>query len=548
MNRSKQSIKNSAISITSYITKLVINFVVRTIFIHKLGAEYLGLNSLFSNILTLLSLADLGFSSAIGFAMYKPIAENNIEKVKSLLSFFKKIYLIVGIIIIAVGLCLTPFLDYLIAGKPNVDVDIRIVYVVFVLNSGLSYFFAHRKTLIFAYQRNDVEVLINTGAMLLLYVLQIIALCLFSNYYIYIALMPVCTVFELVIVWVASRRLFPEIYGKAQILPRDEKKAIIKNVYAMSLHKIATVILLGTDSLLISSILGLEILGKYSNYLLIVTSLLTIVGLLANAFKSSVGNLVATETIERNQSVFHKLNLIVQCITGLFAVCFFVLIQPFMEIWIDANYKMSFFLVALFAGYIYLMGNRHAVQAFKDAKGLFWQNRYAPIIECLLNLGISIGCAIWFGVEGILVGTVVSLIIVPFWVEPFILYKYYFKTGQKTYWLKYALHTLLTIVAGAACFGICWIIPGSGIGIWIAKAIICICITAVVYLLAYFKTPEFKSLLETLKSLKQGKKHKKDNKLVENVQNLSESGENRPRNQQDEEKVDVGEDVEIVES
>ena len=518
--RTKQSIKNSIVSFASYFFKLAISFVARTFFIYILSAEYLGLNSLFSNILNLLSLAELGFGSTIAFAMYGPIAKNDTEKVKSLLDFYKKVYFIVGAVIIAVGLSLIPALPYLIKDAPNVDVDIKIVYVVFVVNSGLSYFFAHRKTLLFAYQRNDIETLINVGSVVLLNILQIILLYFTRNYYVYIILMPICTIVELVITIIVTYKMFPLIKGKCNSLDSEQKKSITKNIYAMSLHKIGSVVLTGTDSLVISSILGLAILGYYSNYLYIAATLIAILGLFSTSVKGSVGNLVSLEDVEHNKQVFFKLNLIMRCSAGLFAVCFFVLIQSFMDIWAPENYeKLSIYLVLLFSTYIYVSGNRGIVQAYRDAKGLFRQNRYAPVVECVLNLGISIGCAFWFGIEGVILGTVISLLLVPFWVEPFIVFKFYFNKGQKKFWVGYFLHTTLTVIAGGLCFVVCYFIPNRGIILWLVEALVCISIVMLIYYLAYFKTKEFKELVELVKNLIKKKNQKNNNESPLNEKN-----------------------------
>lgn len=519
-SRTKQSIRNSIVAFTSYFFKLIISFIARTFFIYILSAEYLGLNSLFSNILNLLSLAELGFGSAIAFAMYSPIAKNDIEKIKSLLNFYKKVYFSVGIVIIAVGLSLVPALPYLIKDTPNVDVNIKIVYVVFVLNSGLSYFFAHRKTLLFAYQRNDVETLINVVSVVLLNVLQIILLYLTKNYYVYIILMPICTIIELIFVLIITYKMFPKIKGKASNLLVEEKRNIVKNVYAMSLHKIGGVVLTGTDSLVISSVLGLTILGFYSNYLYITTMLTSLLILFSNSVKGSVGNLISLESVEHNRQVFFKLNLVMRCFTGLFAVCFFVLIQSFMDIWAPDNYKkLSIYVVGLFAVYIYLSGNRGIIQAYRDAKGLFRQNRYAPVVECVLNLGISIGCAFWFGIEGVILGTVISLLLVPFWVEPFIVFKFYFKDELKNFWVGYFIHTALTILAGGLCFVVCYFIPNKGVALWLVEALVCLVIVTLIYYLAYFKTKEFKELVELVKNLIKKKNQKNNNESPLNEKN-----------------------------
>ena len=318
MARKERTVKNTITAIIKYLIRVIMQFIVRTVIIYKLGVEYVGLDALYANIISMLSLAELGIGSAIVFSMYKPAAENDIEKLKSLNNFYRKMYLIIATIVLCVGSALTPFLKHLINGEPNVDVNLYIVYGVFLLNAVISYLGAHKRSLLFVHQRNDIENNLYTILNLILSMLQIGLLLVFNNYYLYVVMIPVFTLFETISVVFIANRLYPEIRGNSQPLDKETKKEITKNILGASCHQLGSVIVLSTDNLLVSMFFGLTVLGNVSNYVLIYTAVNSFLMLFITALQSSVGNLIATSDVDKVYKVYKTFNWIFGCVCGNF--------------------------------------------------------------------------------------------------------------------------------------------------------------------------------------------------------------------------------------
>ena len=261
MTRSNNVKRNLTANIIKFAAQLLLQFVLRTVLIYTMGAEYLGLNGLFTNILSFLNLAELGIGSAIVFSMYKPIADGDIEKVKALQQLYKKFYSIIFIVILVIGLTLLPFLDVLIKGDVSVDINIYLLYLMYLANTLISYISAHKRSLLFAYQRNDIENKIKTFCLFGMTLFQILILIAFKNYYFYFIIDIVFTFIECRWIKSAANKLYPNINGKSQALDTQTKKEVSKNVAALSLHKLGGAVVFSTDNILISSIAGRVVLG-----------------------------------------------------------------------------------------------------------------------------------------------------------------------------------------------------------------------------------------------------------------------------------------------
>ena len=290
MTRTSNIKKNLVFNIIKFATQMLLQFVLRTALIYIMGAEYLGINGLFTNIFSFLSLAELGIGSAIVFSMYKPIAQGDDEKVKSLQNLYKRFYLIIAIIVGLLGILMLPFLNFFINGNAGVDINIYILYILYLFNTLVGYFSAHKRSLLFAYQRNDVENKIHVVCSICMTIIQIIVLFISRNYYIYFVINVIFTLVECVFIQIYANKLYPNINGKGNSLDKETKKDIAKNVIALSMHKIGGVVVFSTDNILISSILGVVVLGAYSNYAFITTSLTSFFLLFVNALTASVGN------------------------------------------------------------------------------------------------------------------------------------------------------------------------------------------------------------------------------------------------------------------
>ena len=517
-SRTKNSIKNTVFSLANYLLKVILLFVVRTIFIWKLGSEYLGLNSLFTNILTILSLAETGFGSAIVFALYKPTAENDTEKINALLKIYKKFYNIVAIIVLVLGLIILPFLPYLISGQPDVEINIYIVYFIYLLNTVVSYFCAHRRAILYTNQRNDVESKISSIGLIFVNGLQILALCLFANYYAYCIIIVLGTILESFLVFFTTRKMYPYINLKTDAkISQDEKKSLIKNTYSLFLHKIGGIFVSSTGSIVISACLGLTILGLYSNYLLIYTSLTTIAALLLNAVKGSIGNLVATKSKDEVEKTQNKLVFAYNWFISFCTICLLCLYQPFMSAWLGADYLLDFSVVVCICVNFYFYASRNMINGFKEVTGLFYYDRYKSVIEGIVNLVASLILVQFLGLEGVIIATIISTLTACYWVEPVVLYKHYYKKSPKIYFLKALFYTAVTAAITAVLYFVVSLIPDGGIWWLILKFAVCIVLSNILLILAYLPTKEFKEWLglikDALKGLKTRIKTKKQQEI-----------------------------------
>jgi len=502
MNRTNNIKRNLTYNMLKYIIQLILQFVLRTVLIYVLGAEYIGLNGLFTNIFSFLNLAELGIGSAIVFSMYKPIAENDIEKVKALQNLYKKFYNIISLVILVLGLAITPFLQYFIKDEVTADINIYILFILYLINTLAGYFCAHKRSLLFAYQRNDIENKIRAVCIILMSILQVIVLLVFKNYYIYFIVNIIFTIIECIWIYKITNKKFPDINGKS--LPLDEitKKGINKNVTALSMHKIGSAVVTSTDNILISMFCGIVILGSYTNYYFITNALASVFALFTNSLMGSLGNLVASQSKEYVFERYKTINFIYAYLSAFSTICLLILFQPFINVWTGGGiYLLDFSTVLLICVSYYLLRMRSGVSVFKEAAGLFWQDRWKPIAESVINLVVSIVLAQLMGINGIFIGTIVSTIAAPLWVEPYILYKHYFKKSVWEYFKRYIIDALIMVAGAVICYFVCLFIPDGGIWWLILKFATCIILSNVILILAYLPTKEFKELWQMGKNV-----------------------------------------------
>lgn len=502
MTRTQNIKKNLLFNIIKFVTQLVLQFILRTFLIYYMGKEYLGLNGLFSNIFNVLNLAELGIGSAIVCHMYKPIAENDIEKIKSLHSLYKRFYMIISVIVGVVGLAITPFIKYLMNGGVTVDINIYVLYLMYLAYTLVGYWSAHKRSLLFAYQRNDVENKIRTIITIGMTISQIIVLVITKNYYIHFSLSILFTLLDSMLIQVIANKLYPEINGKSQPLDNSMKKEITQNVIALSMHKVANVVVFSTDQILISAFLGIAILGVYSNYYLITSSITLIFMMMFNSFSASVGDLMARKSREYNFEKFKDINFIFAYLSSFCTICCIILFQSFMLVWTNnPEYLLDFSTVILVCLSMYFSRMRQSVLLFKEAGGYYRQDMWRPIAEAIVNLVVSIVLVKLIGINGIFIGTIVSTLVAPFWVEPYVLYKHYFKRSVKGYFARYALDFVIMCVCCVITYFVCSLIPDGGIWWLILKFVVCILLSNILLILAYLPTKEFKELFSMAKGM-----------------------------------------------
>ncbi len=501
MSRTKSTIKNLSIALVGQSIGLIISFIARVIFIRALSKDYLGLNGLFTNILGMLSLAELGVGTAITYSLYKPLASKDEKKCIMLMQLYKTIYTIIGIFILVVGVSLTPFLGFFIKNMPDIKY-ISLIYILFVVNTSISYFYSYKRNLIIADQNRYIATIYRYFFYCLYNVAQMIYLIIFKDYIGFLIIQIVFTFIENVLVSIKADKMYPFLKSKEKVkLDKTTKNEIIKNTKAMMMHKIGGVVVNSTDNILISKLIGLAVVGIYSNYLLIINALNTILGQIYNSLTASVGNMLVVDKKEKHYEVYRKVEFLTFWIYCFASVCLICLFNPFIRVWVGKDYLFSFGIVLVIVLNFYITGMRKTNLTFREASGLFEKDKWKPIAESIINLVSSILLAIKFGVVGVFLGTLISSVTTCLWVEPYVVYKYDFKRPFGEYLITYVKRFVLFVLIASISYTLCYFIPFTGLIKLIINFLIALIIPNILLLIVYHKSEEFnyfKSLVSNM--------------------------------------------------
>lgn len=476
-------------------------FVVRTVFIRCLNEDYLGINGLYSNILSMLSLAELGFGTAMVYSMYKPLAEKDSEKIAQLMHLYRKAYTIIGTAILVLGLCLIPFLDLLIKNKPDIE-GLTLYYVLFLLNTVVSYwFFAYRNSLLQADQRSYVISNYNSIFNLVKSVFQIVVLLVFHNYLLYLLTQILCTICQNIALAVKVKKDYPVFKIKDAKLPKEERKHIFKDVKALMLQKVSFTVLNSTDSLIISAFVGVNWVGLLSNYTMIEEAIVGILSQVTASFSASVGNFFATEDKESGFRLFNRLEFMNFWFYGFSAIALIVLLNPFVTIWLGEHYLLGMGAVIALGCRFYVAGYMNTLSTFRSTLGLFVQGQFRPLIAAGLNIALSIGLSYPFGVAGVLAATSITRLVVNMWYTPLVIHRDGFGKSVVPFYKKYLFRITLLVAITA---GMLWISKNIVFvnGVSIVSFIIMVGLTAIipnlVFAIVFSRTDEFRYFVDLL--------------------------------------------------
>lgn len=503
IERVKNTKRNIFWGTTNKIVTLICPFIMRTVLIYILGLEYLGLGSLFTSILQVLNLAELGISSVIVFSMYKPIAENDEDKICALLRYYKRSYQIIGCVILIIGLILIPFLKYLIKGSWPSDINIYLLYLLYLFNAVISYFlFAYRNCILTAHQRNDIASNISTITFVFQYLLQIILLVIFRNYYWYYVAVPVCTIVNNIVTALITKRRYPQYTCKGNI-EKKEKEFIRKNISGLMLGKICVTSRNSLDNIFISSFIGLTAVAIYGNYYYILSAIIGFLQVVCAAISAGIGNSVASETPEKNYNDLKKINFLYAWIAGWCAICLLNLYQPFMELWIGKKQMLSMVEVVLFSAYFYALTMGDIRSQYSSAAGLWWEGRFYVAAETVGNLVLNWLLVKWFGMAGVIVATLITIVLCNFVWGSNIVFKHYFKIGSKEFFRNHIVHVIVVIISGIVtwCINTKFMEFNNGFVNLIARGIVCIIVPNILFWLCYRKTELFREAVSLVKKL-----------------------------------------------
>ena len=487
-SRTKNAKKNIVSGVISKIISLVLPFLTRTCIIRLIGSTYLGLNSLFTSILQILSLAELGFGEAMVFSMYKPLAEHDTKKVRAILALYRKIYRIIGIVVFTIGIIILPFLEFLIQGGYPEDINVQFLYLVYLFNTVISYWlFAYKGSLLSANQQLSVTNNINTVVQVLTSIIQIILLIAFKNYYFYVIAIPVFTIIRNITINYFSKKLYPEYYCEGA-LEKDEINEIEKRVAGLFIYKICGTFRSSFDSVVISAFLGLVVLAKYENYFFVANSVIGILTIISSGITAGIGNSMVTETKEKNYHDFFRFFFLYEWIAGWCTVCLFCLYQPFMEIWVGKELMLGNEVVLLMCCYFFVLKAGDMCYVYRQAAGIWWNDKFRTMVEAFANLVL----VKYFGVVGVLLATVVTMILINFVWGGKVLFKSYFEKNTFAYYGKILFYALITVIAAFVTNRICSLLPGTGIASFVGKMAVCCVVPNICYLLFFSKTKEFR--------------------------------------------------------
>lgn len=499
-----------AFGVGSQILSILMGFFTRWMFIALLGKEYLGVSGLFTNVLSLLSLANLGFDTAIIYSLYKPLADGDVVSVKGYMHVYKRVYRVVGATVFVLGCILMPFLPHLIKGTVTIPENIYTIYLLFLFQSASSYFFSYKQSLLTASQQNRVISLYHSIFMVLRNIGEMAVLFFFHAY---IPTLICIIVFQLAEnAWIArvTDKRFPFLTdSSAGEISVDQKQALKENVKSLFLYKISGTIISSTDNILISKFQGLASVGLYSNYVYIVDVIRTFLSYIFYSMTASIGNYNATESKDANEKMFYNLFFASFWLYGFTGICLGVLLNPFISLWIGEDYLLPSWTVFIIIVNYYTAGVQYASTTYREVTGLFKVGKYRPLIAALINLVVSIILAYPLGISGILLGTIISRVCVYFWFDPYIIHKKLFNRKLKYYFVTYLLYALISLGVGAICLIICNSIPAFHQWIaFLAKTLICAVLPNLSFFILFKKRVEFQAILGYMKIIGRKIAHK----------------------------------------
>lgn len=493
MNRTKKSTINLLYSFILSVATVFIGLIAQKVFINILGTEYLGINGLFTSIVSMLALVELGLGSAIYYHLYKPVAYKDTEKIKTLIEFYKKGYRFIAIAVTALGLLFMPFLNFVV-GAVNISESIYIIYLLFLIDVVVSYLLIYKRAVLYVDQNNHIISSVHLGYLIALNGSQIAVLITTGNYYLYLIIKIVMRLLENIVLTIISNKKYP--YLKQEVVNKLDsatKSDIYKKIRGLSYHKVSTYIVLGTDSIIISVFLGVTTVGLYSNYLLVTTAILMIIAQLFTALTASVGNLLVSMNRDKSFEVYKKLWLGNFWLACLAATGLLVTMDSFISLWVGQQYLLSIGVLLAITLNMFLTIMRSATGSFKEAAGIFHEDRFVPVVESIANIVFSLTFLQIFGLAGVFLGTACSTLILHLYGYPKYVYKPLFKQPLSPYYRQLAVYCSLAVFICVTTFAISRAITIDGEMARFGINILLSLLTPNLLLFAIFRnTPEFR--------------------------------------------------------
>ncbi len=500
--RVKKSFLNAFSNSLILIIRAVLLFVVRIVFVKTLGKIYLGVDSLFTNILLVLSIADSGISTAINFSLYKPLSDKDYTKVSVLMTFYKKVYKILGLIVILIGLSMLPFLNIIV--KENVS-NIHFIFILYLSTTAMTYFISYKDALLNADQNNYKVSFITGGTYIVMYLLRILFLLILPNFIVFVLIQLIMLLIQRVMINRYITKSYKNVdFNIDKKLSKKEQKKIYKSVGSMFLNKIGNYLVTGTDNIIISAFpnLGIALVGIYANYYSITNMTDNIINRGLSGITASFGDLAVNESKEVQENVFNIISFISFFIYGLITIGFWFLLTPLIKICFGNSFGLEGLTLLVICLNFYMIGNVKSLDVIKEATGNYVQDRYANIIQAIINIILSIILGKILGLLGVILATLISCILVPLWNKPYIAYKYIFNKKPFNYYLKQLMYLIVLSIIAFICYVIINSIAiNNALLSFAVTGIIIVVIYVLIISLLFFKTNEYKYLFGIFKNM-----------------------------------------------
>ena len=509
IERTKNASRNIFFGVILKAYQILVPFLMRTAMIYLMGVQYLGLNSLFTSVLQVLNLAELGVGSAMVYSMYKPIAEDDDTTICALMKLYRTYYRVIGLVIAVVGCVLTPFIPYLI--KSDVPAGLNI-YILYLLNLGatvLSYWlFAYKNSILQAHQRVDVVSKVTLVTSTIQYGLQLFVLWAFHNYYLYVIVMLATQALTNIVAAICADKLYPQFKprGKVDKILVQRINQRIKDLFT---SKIGAIIYDSADTIVISAFLGLTVLAVYQNYFYILNSITGLIAVVFAACTAGIGNSIVVESKEKNYQDLNKFTFIITWVAGFCSVCLLCIYQPFMELWVGKDLMLSLSAVVCFVIYFFVRQFNGLFNLYKDASGMWHEDRLRPLAAALTNLVLNLILVQFIGIYGILLSTVLAILCVGM---PWLLHNLFTVIFEKKHMWHFigglAKYTFVVFFSCLVTYFICSRFSLGVIPTILVRGVICLIVPNLIYYLAFRKTKVFQQSLQLVDKMTKGKMNK----------------------------------------
>lgn len=507
LNRTKKATRNIVISFIGYVCVVLSGFIARSVMLKYMGIEMVGVGQLFSNIFMMLSYSSLGLETAIIYSLYEPLEHGDENKICVIMEFYKKCFRYIATCIITLTIVLLPLIPYFVKKSEDME-DIYLILILYGLTAATSYIYAFKRSIIIADQDRYLSTLFTDVFSILKLILQIYVIATTHSYILYMFTNVMVVLSNILAAFYIDMR-YPYLKNKnkgediGRTLSKEESIELTKTTGALIEQKLGFVFIYAVDSVLMSTFVGVSLIGIYSNYLIVINGLQAGIIIIFQSVIAGIGNIAVTEENQRLKQSWELLNFISQWIYGFSSICLFVLFNPFIKIWIGDEYIFSQNIVFLIILYFYLGGMRKPVIACKDATGMQWKDRYKPLAEVLLNVGISLLLVSKLGIVGIFLGMNISMILTSCWIEPFVFCKYGIKSSFVKYFVDYCCKFLVILFTGAVTYIITGVFTRSFSGIeeFAVKMLLCCIVPNIIFGLIYWRTEKFREVKEIVKRI-----------------------------------------------